>query len=167
MATNDQQLAAEAASVGTNLNDNDTALVSHAPNLDVIAAGAPESGQYLVHLAVDPVTLPASPENGWPEVTITPGTYVAAVPTKTQAAQAFADYDELLGPNSELRVYLIEGDYDVEQYQAVLDRDEVLTEEEHHARVVAYRAFAGVPRMTAQNMSDLFDETYTPDQPAK
>ena len=47
------------------------------------------------------------------------------------------------------------------------DRDEVLTEDEHHARVVAYRAFAGVPRMTTQNMSDLFDETYTPDQPAK
>ena len=113
------------------------------------------------------MTLPASPENGWPEITITPGTYVAAVPTKTQASQAFADYDELLGPNAELRVYLIDGDYDVDQYQAVLDRDEALTEDEHHARVVAYRAFAGVPRMTAQNMSDLLDETYTSDQPTK
>lgn len=165
MTTNDAQLAADAAAVDTDLNGPDTAIVGTDPNLSAIAADAPDTGNYLVHLAVDPVTLPASPENDWPEITVTPGTYLSAAATKAEAAQAFADYDELLEPNAELRVYLIDGDYDIDAYQATLDRDEVLTEDTHHARVVAYRAFAGVPRMSAQEMSNLFDETFVSDQP--
>lgn len=118
------------------------------------------STTYLVHLAVDAKTLPGNAENGYPEIKVTPGTYVIPTETEDEAREFFRDYDELLEPNAELRIYRIDRDYDIDAYQAVLDQDRLLTAQEHGAEVMEYRAFAGVPRRTAGDLSDLLDETY-------
>lgn len=116
---------------------------------------------YLTHLAVDAKTLPGNQATGLTELTVTPGTYLIPTETEAQAREAFESYDELLEPNAELRIYRIDRDYDIDAYQAVLDDEQILTPEDHGAEVIEYRAFAGVPRRTSRELSDLLDETVT------
>lgn len=122
---------------------------------------------YLVHLAVDPTTLPGNADSGYAEVKITPGTYLVPVDTEEQARETFSEYDILLEPNSELRIYRMDQDYDIEAIQGLLDQDIVLTPEEHGATVIEYRAFAGVPRRTDQELSDILDATFEETDPAQ
>lgn len=118
---------------------------------------------YLTHLAVDPKTIPGNPESGLPEVRVTPGTYAIPTETEDEARAAFRDYEELLEPNAELRIYRIDRDYDIDEYQAVLDDERPLTVEDHGAEVIEYRAFAGVERRTARELDEMLDESVIED----